>query len=118
MFNVTPDKLPEKYASTICCDVCTDDPNKSCHVCILVSDDTLCIALAFQFGFANLYDFDNAAANTKATLSIYAGLSSSTTQHLKFISNISFYLRNKDINMRSNNRFRSSDQWHAYFLKM
>ena len=29
MFNLTPDKLPEKYASTICCDVCTEDPNNS-----------------------------------------------------------------------------------------
>ena len=34
-----PPKLPEKYESTICCDVATDDPNKSVQVLNPVSVD-------------------------------------------------------------------------------
>jgi len=39
MFNCIPDKLPEKYASTICCDVWVEDPSKSVQLFNPVSVD-------------------------------------------------------------------------------
>ena len=86
MFNVIPDKLPEKYASTICCDVCTDDPNKSFHVLNPVSEEILYAAFAYQFGLDNLLYCFSCMNGTIVIRSKYAGFCSSTTQHLKSTS--------------------------------
>ena len=86
MFNLIPAKLPEKYESTICCDVCVDAANKSFQLFKPVSVDVLNIEFACQFGFANLLNFLCVIIDCMLTVSIYVGFCSSTIQHLKLIS--------------------------------
>ena len=83
MFNFTPDKLPEKYASTICCEVCVDEPNKSVHVRNPVSLEVVYFAVACQFGFPKRLNCFCKAFGVIATRSTYGAFCSSTTQHLK-----------------------------------
>ena len=89
MFKSAAAKLEEKYESTICCDVDTDDPSKSVQFFKPVSDDISCLENACQLGLANLLNCFLVCFGDKKTLSMYVGFCSSTTQHLKSVSILS-----------------------------
>ena len=55
MLSLTPDKLPEKYVSTICCDVCTFVLNKSFQVLKSVATEDFSNSSKSKFGPANVF---------------------------------------------------------------
>mgnify|MGYP003653264249 CR=1 FL=1 len=82
-----PLKLPEKYESIICWDVCKDDPNNWFQFFKEVSEDCNVSSYASQFVWFRTLYWIWVSCSDKATLSIYGNWFSQTTQHLKFSLN-------------------------------